>query len=256
MGLLEGKVGLVTGAGSGIGRATARLFAREGAAVTVADRDVPAGEETAARIEAEGGRALFVRTDVSRADEVEAMVERTVATFGGLHCASNNAAAGSGFALTADLTEKDFDLTVAVTLKGVWLCMKSEIPAMLAGGGGSIVNIGSDSGIKGEAFLSAYSAAKGGVIALTKAAAGEYAARGLRINCVCPGGVLTPSLEGYLARSEELARRSLESHAMMRMGRPEEIAEAVAWLCSDRSSFATGQIMVVDGGALVKSHAL
>ena len=256
MGLLEDKVGIVTGAASGIGRATALMFAREGAKVTVADRDARGGEETVALITAAGGEAIFTHTDVARPQQVAAMVEQTVARFGGLDCASNNAAFGGGYALTADLSEKAWDLTLAVSLKGVWLCMKYQIPAMLESGAGSIVNIGSAAGIKGEAFLSAYSAAKGGVIALTKSAAAEYAERKIRVNTVCPGGVLTPGIADYFERAPEVKQRAIESHAMKRLGRPEEIADAVTWLCSDRSSFATGQVMVVDGGALVKSHAL
>ena len=256
MGLLEGKVGIVTGAAAGIGRATALIFAREGARVTVADRDARGGEETVAMIAEAGGEALFTHTDVARSEQVEAMVSQTVARFGGLDCASNNAASGGGYALAADLSEKTWDLTLSVTLKGVWLCMKHQIPAMLESGGGSIVNIASTSGIKGEAFLSAYSAAKGGVIALTKTVAAEYAERGIRVNAVCPGGVLTPGIADYFARAPEVEQRAIESHAMKRLARPEEIAHAVTWLCCDRSSFATAEIMVVDGGAMVKSHAL
>ena len=254
MGLLDGKIAVVTGAGAGIGRATALLFAREGARVTVADRNEASGRQTAEQIRAAGGESLFVQTDVSLSDQVEAMVAKTVEAFGGLDCASNNAASGGGFGYTADISEKTFDLAIRVTLKGVWLCMKYQIPAMLERGGGSIVNIGSASAIKGEALLPAYSAAKGGVLALTKTAASEYAERGIRVNAVCPGGVRTPSLEQYLARSPDLAARTVNSHAMKRIAEPEEIAEGVAWLCSDRSSFATGQIMVLDGGSLVKSH--
>ncbi len=155
-----------------------------------------------------------------------------------------------------DVSEKVWDRTLAVTLKGVWLCMKSEIPAMLASGGGSIVNVGSVSGLKGEAFLSAYSAAKGGVVALSKSAASEYAARGVRINVVCPGGIATDGMLDYLSRAPEVERRTIDAHAMGRLGAPEEIAEAVTWLCCDRASFTTGHVMIVDGGSLVKSHAL
>ncbi len=256
MGLLEGRVGLVTDAGAGTGRATAIGFAREGARVAVADRDPKGGQETVDRIRKLGGEALFVEADVSREDDVEAMVSGSVEVFGGLHLASNNAAAGAGFGATAEISRKDWDLSLAVSLTGVELCMKHEIPAMLASGGGSIVNIGSTAGIKGEAFLSAYSAAKGGVIALTKTAASEYAERGIRVNCVCPGGVRTPGSQRYVDRSPEVMARSRDAHAMKRFGEPEEIAEAVTWLCSDRASFATGHVLVVDGGSLVKSHLL
>ena len=153
MGMLEGKVGIVTGGGAGIGRATALQFAREGARVVVADRDVAGGEETVEQIAVAGGEAIFTAVDVSVAAEVEGMVARAVSHFGALHCASNNAASGGGYSLITEIDEKLFDRTVAVTLKGVWLCMKSEIPAMLDSGGGSIVNIGSVSGLKGESFL-------------------------------------------------------------------------------------------------------
>ncbi len=256
MGLLDGKVGIVTGGGAGIGRATALLFAQEGAKVAVADRERHAGETVVAEIAKFGGEAIFIETDVSRPTEVQAMVDRTVAEFGGLHCVSNNAAAGGGYARMADLDERTWDQTMAVTLKGVWLCMRSEIPAILMSGGGSIVNIGSVSGMKGEAFLSAYSAAKGGVIALSKSAASEYAEQGIRINVVCPGGIATDGMTDYLRRAPEVRERTVNAHAMKRLGTPEEIAEAVVWLCSDRSSFTTGHIMVVDGGTLVKSHAI
>ncbi len=256
MGLLDHKVGIVTGGGAGIGRATALLFAREGAKVTVAERDPRAGQDVVAEIAAQGGDAIFVHTDVSLPGDVEAMVERTLAEFGGLDCVSNNAAAGGGYTRTADLDERTWDQTMAVTLKGVWLCMRAEIRAMLQSGGGSIVNIGSVSGMKGEAFLSAYSAAKGGVISLSKTAAAEYAEQGIRINVVCPGGIATDGMTDYLKRAPEVRDRTVNAHAMKRLGTPEEIAEAVTWLCSDRSSFTTGHVMVVDGGSLVKSHAI
>jgi NAD(P)-dependent dehydrogenase (short-subunit alcohol dehydrogenase family) len=256
MGLLDAKVGIVTGAAQGIGRGTALLFAREGAKVTVADVDLEGGEQTAAMIRQAGGEAIFVRADVTSAADVAAMVERTVEAFGGLHCASNNAALGVGYALTVDVEEEAWQRTLDVTLTGVWRCLKVQIPAMLASGGGSIVNISSDSGIKGEAFMSAYSAAKGGVLALTKSVAAEYAARGVRVNAVCPGGIWTPSLAGYLERDAALAERTRDTHAMKRFGTVDEVAEAVVWLCSDRSSFTTGHSLLVDGGVLVKSHAL
>jgi NAD(P)-dependent dehydrogenase (short-subunit alcohol dehydrogenase family) len=254
MGLLEGKVGLVTGAGAGIGRATALVFAAEGARVAVVDRDAEAGRETVARVAAAGGEAHFVAADVSVAADAEAMVAETVSRFGRLDCASNNAAASGGYHLTADIPTRSWDLAIAVGLTGVWQSLRWEIPAMLAAGGGAIVNIGSVAGIKGEAYLAAYAAAKGGVLALTKTAAAEYAARGVRVNAVCPGGVRTAGILHYFEAAPEREAPTVATHALGRLGEPGEIADAVAWLCSDRSSFTTGSVHVVDGGALVRSH--
>jgi len=256
MGLLADKVALVTGAGRGLGRTTARLFATEGARVVVADRDVVTGEETAHQIVDDGGEALFVATDVRQPDQVEAMVARTVAEYGRLDCASNNAAAGATYALTPDLSLEQWQLAISVTLTGVWLCMKYEIPAMLAAGAGSIVNISSASAVKGEAMLAAYSAAKGGVNTLTLTAAAEYAARGIRVNAVLPGGIRTKAIEHYFDAMPEIRARTIGAHAMNRLAEPEEIAEAIAWLASDRASFVTGHLMHVDGGVLIKSHML
>jgi len=256
MGLLDGKIGLVTGAGSGIGRATALTFAREGAAVTVADVDEAAGTETVRLVEADGGRARFVRADVSVEGDVEAMVRATVEAFGGLHCASNNAARGAGFRPLTEIRRESWDAALGVTLTGVWLCMKHEIPAMLDSGGGAVVNIASVSGMRGEATQAAYSAAKGGVLALTKSAAAEFAQRGVRINALSPGGIRTPAIEDYFERVPAARQASIATHAMRRLGEPEEIADAVTWLCSDRASFVTGHVMVVDGGVLVNPHTL
>jgi NAD(P)-dependent dehydrogenase (short-subunit alcohol dehydrogenase family) len=256
MDLLQGKVGIVTGAGNGIGRATARLFAREGARVCVADWDLESARETVSLIEAEGGEALCVEADVSQESEVASMVEQTVAHFGALHCASNNAALGAGFHPLTELDRERWDRCLAVTLTGVWLCLKYEIPAMLAAGGGSIVNISSLSGMRGEASQAAYSAAKGGVNALTFTAAAEYAQRGIRINSVAPGGIETPGIARYFEECPEVREATVATHAMRRLGRPEELADAVAYLCSDRSSFVTGHVMVVDGGIQVNPHAI
>ena len=197
MGLLDGKVALVTGAGAGIGRATALAFAREGARVTVADVDERGGAETVRLIESAGGRALFARADVSDEAEVAAMVRATLEAFVALHCASNNAARGAGFRVLTELRREDWDRALAVTLTGVWLCLKHEIPALLASGGGAIVNVASVSGLRGEATQAAYSAAKGGVLALTKSAAAEWAQRGIRVNAICPGGIRTEAIEDY-----------------------------------------------------------
>lgn len=253
-GLLEGKVGLVTGAGSGIGRVTAQTFAREGARVVVADWNEEAARTTTDEIEAEGFEALCVVADVSDEESVARMVQSTLDHFGALHCASNNAALGAGFHPTHELDRKRWDRCLAVSLTGVWLCLKYEIPAMIDAGGGAIVNISSLSGIKGQATQAAYAASKGGVIALTKTAAAEYATRGIRVNSVAPGGIETPGMAGYLEANPEVRKSTEDLHAMRRFGRPEEIADAVVYLCSDRSSFVTGEILCVEGGLQVNAH--
>jgi len=256
VGILEGKVALVTGGAAGIGRATALSFAREGACVAIADLDERGGLETVRLLEAAGARSHFVRADVSDERDVEAMVRSTVAAFGALHCASNNAARGAGFRPLTEIAREAWDRALAVTLTGVWLCLKHEIPALLAAGGGSIVNIASVSGLKGEATQAAYSAAKGGVLALTKTAAAEWAQRGVRVNAICPGGIRTQAIESYFQHAPGVREASIATHAMRRLGEPEEIAEAVVWLCSGRASFVTGHALVVDGGVLVNPHTL
>jgi NAD(P)-dependent dehydrogenase (short-subunit alcohol dehydrogenase family) len=254
--LLRDKVALVTGGGSGIGLATALGFAKDGARVVVVDRNGEAAEQVAQSIRRDGGEALAIDTDVSDEQQVEAMVASTVAHFGRLDCASNNAALGGGFNLIPDVDAKHWDLAQSVTLKGVWLCLKYQIPAMLAAGGGAIVNIASLSGVRGEALQSPYSAAKGGVIALTKTAAAEYAQRGIRINAIAPGGILTPALEDYFKRVPGAREHTEGVHAMRRLGRPEEIADAVSYLLSDRASFITGHVLEVSGGITINPHTL
>jgi NAD(P)-dependent dehydrogenase (short-subunit alcohol dehydrogenase family) len=254
--MLEAKIGLVTGGGSGIGRSTALLFAREGARVAVADRNGESALETVGLIEAEGGQAIAIEADVSEESSVETMIDRTVEAFGGLDCASNNAALGAGFDSLTELDRERWDRCIAVTLTGVWLCLKYEIPAMLASGGGSIVNISSLSGIQGEANQVAYASAKGGVNALTATAAAEFAQRGIRINAVAPGGIETPGIAMYFEKVPDVRAATVATHAMRRLGRPEEIADAVVYLCSDRSSFMTGHVMVVDGGVQVNPHSM
>src|SRR6266568_3019327 len=247
-GWLAGKVALVTGAGSGIGRASALTFAREGAKVVVADVVVEGGEETVGMIKRAGGEALFVKADVSQAAEVEALINKTLATYGRLDCAHNNAGIEGAVATTAECTEENWDRIIIINLKGVWLCMKYEIPQMLKQGGGAIVNTASAAGLVGYPRGAAYVASKHGVVGLTKTAALEYAKVGIRVNAVCPGYIRTPLLADTLTSQPEMEAQIVARHPVGRMGKPEEIAEAVVWLCSDAASFVTGHTMTVDGG--------
>jgi NAD(P)-dependent dehydrogenase (short-subunit alcohol dehydrogenase family) len=249
MNALKGKVSLVTGAGSGIGRATSVVFAREGAKVVLADIDPVGGEETLEMIAAQGGKAIFIEADVSNESQVEAMVKKAVRKYGRLDCAFNNAGIGGGEMIpTADYTAENWDKVLSVNLKGVWLCMKYEISQMLKEGGGAIVNMAAAGGLVGMEGLCAYIASKSGVIGLTKTAALEYARDGIRINAVCPGVVRTPNLE-RLPGAEALMA---PLQPMGRVGAPEEIAGAVVWLCSDWATYVTGHPLVVDGGTLAQ----
>jgi NAD(P)-dependent dehydrogenase (short-subunit alcohol dehydrogenase family) len=241
--LFEGKVALVTGAGSGIGRASALAFSREGARVVVADVDAAGGEETAALIKRAGGEALFVQTDVSRDAAVAALIERAVSAFGRLDYAHNNAGILGARAMTADCTEEEWDRVVATNLKGIWLCMRYEIPRLLEQGGGAIVNTASAAGLVGIWGYPAYTASKHGVVGLTKTAAIEYVKSGIRVNAVCPGFIATPMVRGMTA--DDAAPQTVVPAG--RLGRPEEVAEAVIWLCSDKASYVTGHMMAVDG---------
>ena len=257
MGMLDGKVGLVTGAGSGLGRATCVLAAQEGASVGVLDLQEEGAELTAESVRRNGGEAVVIQADVTSEEEMEEAVARVVRDLGPLAWASNNAAGGLGdFVALHELDGKNWARTVDVCLKGVFHGMKFEIPAMLEAGGGSIVNISTASVAKGEAFLGAYVSAKGGVDALTRTGAAEYAARGIRVNAVAPGGFETPGLRSYFKRFPEFAEKTIAQHAMRRVGQPEEIAEAVIWLASERSSFVTGSTLTCDGGISVNPHML
>ena len=251
-GLTEGKVALVTGAGSGIGRATALVFAREGAKVVVSDIVVAGGQETVQQIEAAGGEAIFVKADVSQAADVEALVTQTVETYGRLDCAFNNAGIEGGMKLTIDCTKEEFDRTIAVNLTGVWLCMKYEIQQMLSQGGGAIVNTASAAGLVGFPSLPDYVASKHGVVGLTKTAALEYAKSGIRVNAVCPGVIQTPMVERGAQLSPGFDELALSMEPVGRFGQPAEVGEAVVWLCSDAASFVTGHPMVVDGGLVAQ----
>jgi NAD(P)-dependent dehydrogenase (short-subunit alcohol dehydrogenase family) len=248
-GYLDGKAALVTGAGSGIGRATALACAREGAKIVVADMAVESGEETVSMIKSAGGEATFVPVNVTQAAEVEAMVAAAVSAYGRIDCAHNNAGIEGVFATTADYPEEDWDRVMAVNLKGVWLCMKYEIPQMVQQSGGAIVNTASLAGLVGAKRMPAYVASKHGVAGLTKTAALEYAKSGIRINAVCPGIIHTSMVDRmFLSRRPDLEDRLAAVEPMGRLGKPEEVAEAVVWLCSDAASFVTGHTMTVDGG--------
>lgn len=247
-GRLAGKVALVTGGASGIGRATALAFAREGAKLVVADRQAEGGQQTAHLITENGAEATFVQVDVTSATAVEALISQTIATYGRLDCAHNNAGiSGGGGAFTADYDEAMWHQVLAVNLTGVWLCMKYEIPQMLQHGGGVIVNTASVAGLIGARGLAAYVASKHGVVGLTKTAALEYAQRGIRVNCVCPGVIHTPMTARGLSDPQRRAQ-IIASEPLGRVGTPEEVAEAVVWLCSEAASFVTGHTMTVDGG--------
>ena len=247
-GSLAGKVALITGASSGIGRATALAFCREGAKVAIADVSVEGGEETASLVKKAGGEAFFMKTDVSKAAEVEALVAKIEQTYGRLDCAFNNAGIEGAAGNTQNYPEDEFDRTISINLKGVWLCMKYEIPAMLKAGGGAIVNTASTAGLVGYRGGSAYVASKHGVVGLTKTAALEYARQNIRVNAVCPGAIDTPMMGRLTGHRAERAAKMAASEPVGRMGQPSEIGEVVLWLCSPAASFVTGLAMAADGG--------
>ena len=247
---LEGKVGLVTGGTSGIGRETALLFAKAGVKVVVAGRREREGNETIELVRAAGGEGLFQKADVSKASEVEALIQKAVERFGRLDVAFNNAGIEGVWVPIVRQSEEDWDRTININLKGVWLCLKYEIKQMLKqGGGGSIVNMASVTGLVGGAGAAAYSASKHGVVGLTKSAALETARSGIRINAVCPAVIETPMGE-RLFGAPAVHKSVVGLHPIGRFGRPAEIAEAVVWMCSDRASFMTGQSLILDGGFL------
>lgn len=249
--LFDGEVALVTGGSSGIGRATALAFAAEGAKVVVASRRSEESAETVELIKAAGGDAIFVKTDVTQTTQVEALVAETVRHYGALHYAFNNAGVeGDPFVPIAEYSEATFDQVIAINLKGVFLCLKYEIPRILETKG-AIVNMASVAGLVGGRVGSAYYASKHGVVGLTKAAALEYADQGIRINAVAPAAVKTAMTDRTFFHDEELTAAVISRHPVGRVGVPEEVANAVVWLCSDRASFTTGHTLPVDGGLLV-----
>ena len=242
---MSGRVALVAGASRGIGAATAEAFTAAGAAVVLGARDADALQSVASRIEARGGRALPVGTDVTDTESVRHLVETAVSAFGRLDAAFNNASAGPLPAPLADIDLGEFDLGIATNIRGTFLGMKFQIPAMLAGGGGAIVNMASIAGVNGTANLAAYVAGKAGIIGLTKVAALDYADQGIRVNVVAPGPILTYHLD---AAGPQAQRGAALSTPMRRVGTAAEVAQAVLWLCSDQSSFITGTVMPIDGG--------
>jgi len=244
---MNGKVALVTGAASGIGRESALAFARAGAKVVAADVDSGGGEETVQMIKDGGGEAIFVKCDVSQEADVKAMVEKTVETFGRLDYAHNNAGIEGMAGPCVECTEENWDRTININLKGVWWCCKYEIPEMLKVGGGAIVNTASVAGLVGFGGIPAYTASKHGVVGLTKTIALDYAQQNIRCNAVCPGVIDTPMIERFTGGDAE-ARKGMESlEPVGRLGKPSEIADAVVYLCSDQASYVTGVPMPVDG---------
>lgn len=250
---MEGKVALVTGGGFGIGRATAMAFGREGAKVAVADINVDAGQETVADINELGGDSTFVHADVSRSSEVEAMINKVVQVYGRLDCAYNNAGIEGGSTVRLhEYPEDHWDRLMSINLKGVWLCLKYEIPVMLEQGGGAIVNTASGAGLVGSRLLSAYTASKHGVVGLTKSAALEYAPDGVRVNAVCPGLIDTGMIQRLFVSRANYDSTLSSKEPTAPLGKPQEVAEVVVWLCSDAASFVTGHAMSVDGGMVAQ----
>ena len=249
-GELADRVALVTGGSSGIGRATALAFAEQGAMVAIASRRREPGERVVQAIREGGGQALWIHADVTQAAEVEAMVRAVIEAYGRLDCAFNNAGSGGRGGWVAEIAEADWDETIDVYLKSVWLCMKYEIVEMLKLGQGVIVNSSSVDGQRGFPWDPVYSAAKHGVLGLTKSAAMQYARRGIRINAVCPGWIRTPPVEGILERDPDMEGQMMQHQPIGRLGKPEEVAQAVVWLCSDRASLVVGTALAVDGGYL------
>ncbi|MGA2410250.1 MAG: glucose 1-dehydrogenase [Candidatus Binataceae bacterium] len=251
-GILDGKVAIITGAASGIGRASSSIFAREGARLLLADLQEEGGNETLETVRKAGGEAIFLKTDVAQWDDVERMVAKAVEAYGRVDCAFNNAGIDGKGGLTHQCTEENWNRVLAINLTGVWLCMKAEIIQMLKQGGGAIVNTSSDAGLAGAKGLPAYVAAKHGVAGLTKAAALEYGKHNIRVNAVCPGPIRTPMLGRLLNKRADIEAKMARAEPLKRLGEPSEIGEAVAWLCSDCASYVHGLPMPVDGGYMAQ----
>jgi len=250
---LEGKVAVITGAASGIGRATAELFSGQGARVVASDVNAHAGAETVQRLRQAGGSALFVAADVTDDEALRAVVDRAVQEHGRVDCAANCAGVGAGHGATHDYDAETWNRIVDINLRGTWHAMRHEIAAMLAGGqGGTVVNVASTLSLRGSPFGSPYSASKHGVLGLTRTAALEYAVQGIRVNAVCPGAIDTPMMDETFERFPGFREMLLGLVPLRRMGRPDEVAHAIAWLSSEGSSFVTGEGVTVEGGLLAR----
>jgi NAD(P)-dependent dehydrogenase (short-subunit alcohol dehydrogenase family) len=247
---MEGKVVIVTGGASGIGYATALLFAKKGCSVVVADWNQEGGSKIVKQIVDLGGKAIFVETDVSQVEQVRGMVQQTIKHYGKLDYGFNNAGVEGGLFPMGNYSEETWDKTINIDLKGIWLCMKYEISEMIKNKGGAIVNTASVFGLVAAPCHYAYIAAKHGVVGISKAAALEFAEEGIRVNAICPGMIDTPMMDRFL--DEESQRQVLEDFPIKRKGSPQEIAECVVWLCSDKASYVTGHAMVIDGGFIAK----
>ena len=253
---MSNRIALVMGGGAGTGRATVLAFAKAGYRVVIADVNEDGGKGSLDLLQSAGGEGIFVLADMAQLDDIEKVMDATRSNYGALHAVSNNAAMGTPNKAITDISEQEWDRCMDVTLKGVWRCLKHQLPLIEESCGGAIVNIASVSGIRGEAFQSVYATAKGGVLTLSKAAAVEYAKRGVRVNTICPGGINTGGMQFYLKNMPDMKEKVLNAHAMGRLAEPEEIADAVVFLCSEQASFITGHDLVVDGGALVRSNVI
>lgn len=250
-GLVEGKVALVTGAGSGIGRATALKFIQEGAKVVVTDYDTKGGEETLQMIRKAGGEGIFIRVDVTSKTDVQTMVMKTVEAYGRLDCAHNNVGGTGSRKLMKDISDEEFERNINLNLKGTWYCLRAEIAQMLKQGGGAIVNTASAAGLMGYKGGSDYVSTKHSVVGMTKATALDYASHNIRVNCVCPGVTNTPRVSSSKG-GEQMTAILASMHPMNRLAKPEEIASAAVWLCSNEASFITGHALPVDGGMTIE----